>query len=226
MNRLVHMCSLLATVSLSLCVCGCKPHQDAETPVEDTSTDPNVQLAHDLENLQPVDPCTQELTQAALSKARNHVLDREPILLYAQIGYPVGGDRPSLGIITCDEDRDVLGIGLCEERPDANGVLAIRTEEYPVFAHRTWRHGLNTSSIPAHLRTTAQQMDAQRWDAFARGEGLDKGRIATGDDDKALLPPIWVSAPDSNDVRVEVYVYDREGNRSNHFPLRKGKQWR
>lgn len=158
----------------------------------------------------------KERTQTALSLWHNGVIDHTPVIFYAILIYPSDCSN-ALWVSMFDEDKDIVGIGIREEHVGEDRQPLVREEQYPVYAHtlRLSDEVLDESIVPVHIRQEGQEMDIRRWTAYARAEGDDLLRNWG-----KMLPPIWVSPPDSTEVKVEVYAYDQAGHTS--MPLRLG----
>jgi len=127
---------------------------------------------------------------------------------------------------TFDEDRDIVGLGIREEYNDANGLKTLLTEEYPAFVHRMSSELLLSRPCPVKIRDGDQRKDAQCWDEYVNGEGIDVSRLQSKKHWIETLPPVWTSIPEPNRVDVYVYVYDKAGHKSDPLklppPLREG----
>ena len=121
-----------------------------------------------------------------------------------------------LAVILYDEDKDVLGLGVHEQYTDPNGRRSERLEEYPLFVHRqVWEDVVHARSIRVHIRDAGQQKDSQAWEAYVRGEEMNRERVGKSVSYyEETLPPVWISAPDPNRVSVNMYLYDRQGHKS------------
>lgn len=162
----------------------------------------------------------KQRTELALSKWQNGRLDREPILLWAQLGKPIGMDTKDLTFLTFDEDKDIVGFGIVEESVDANGLSTTLTEEYKTTGTGPYPpdETVQGFAFKVQIRDGGQRKDEQRWNEYLKAKSRDvntKGdRISEG------RPPIWISIPEPNHVDVYLYVYDRQGHKSERIKTR------
>jgi hypothetical protein len=161
----------------------------------------------------------EEHSELALSRLRNRVIDPEPILLIALLGRETGSGR-YLHLETFDEDRDILGLGIREEHTDVNGLKTVLTEEYPAFVHRMTSEVLLSRLCAVKIRDADQRKNAQLWDGYVKGEGIDVSSLQSRDYWIETLPPLWISIPETNRVDVYVYLYDKAGHKSDPVKLR------
>ena len=157
--------------------------------------------------------------ELALSRLRNRVLDPEPILVVALLGRVTRSGRYLLPE-TFDEDRDIVRLGIREEYNDANGLQTLLTEEYPAFVHRMSSELLLSRPCPVKIRDGDQRKNAQLWDEYVKGEGIDVSSLQSRDHWIETLPAVWISIPEPNRVDVYVYVYDKAGHKSDPVKLR------
>jgi hypothetical protein len=211
MNTRTAMCVFLLSCS-AMVISGCTRNPANKESGPSAKDPPGMQF---LKERQSTDPCFERLRQLALARWQNGTLDPEPILLFVQLSRPVGYESVRIGLLIFDEDKDVLGFGVRERYVDANGLRSERLEEYPLFIHEIWQDVLKARSIPVQVRDKGQQKDSQAWEAYVRGQGIDKDRAMKSESYYIdTLPPIWISAPDPNRVDVYVYLYDREDHKS------------
>ena len=158
--------------------------------------------------------------ELALSKWQNRTVDCEPILITAQLGKLPGNEDMYLRLITFDEDKDIVGIVINEEYTDVNGVKITLNEEYPAFVYRMIRGMLlGPRLLPVQIRDAGQRKNAQRWDKYERGEGIDVNDVWRLKHWRETLPPVWISIPEPNAVKVHVYIYDQAGHKSEPIKL-------
>ena len=213
MNLKTSSCLFLLAF-LAAIACGCARHPADEESGLGAEDPPGMRY---LKERRSSDPCSywERTRQLALAQWQSRALDPKPLLLYAHLGRPVQREQVRLGLLFFDEDKNVLGIGVKEQYLDGSGFRRELREEYPVFAHLVWREVLNSPNIHVSIRDAGQQKDPQAWAAYSEAEGIDEERVRKSQSYyRATLPPIWISAPDPNRVNVYVYVYDRDGHRS------------
>lgn len=174
--------------------------------------DPDLDVVEALTSFRAPDSAADQRRQLALSKWKNGVIDREPILLAATLTRVVGTSVLTAVVVAYDEDKDLLGLGVMERYKDGTE----RLEEYPVHVHADSILVVRFGCIPVCLRDKGQQKDESRWEEYIRGDKLDKWsmRHTGGKYYQDTLPPVYVSFPDPNKVDVLIYLYDRHGNKS------------
>jgi hypothetical protein len=169
----------------------------------------------------------------ALSKLKNGVLDTDPIILHASIGLVEPNDEPSLFLLYFDEDSDLRGLCIKEEYFDPNGMKRALEEDYPIFVNALDTLIYENIRFPVVVRDKYQRKDEFLWleyvkrnldalirkyidnqqhdskDTFTRG-------VPWGEEE---MPPIYISVPDPNRVKVLVSIYDRAGNESDSVEL-------
>lgn len=69
------------------------------------------------------------------------------------------------------------------------------------------------------IRDADQRKDAQRWDEYVKGEGIDVSNLQATDLWRETFAPVWISIPEANRVDVYVYLYDKAGRKSEPFRL-------
>lgn len=160
----------------------------------------------------------QQRIELAISTWQNGVPEPEPILLHAVMGE--SDDGVVLVLVTFDEDADVLGFVIGEERVGPNGARTVLSERYPVFTHLDPRGIAQLKPFPVQVRDKGQRKPDDQWQTYVstpfpklREEymrRLNKEHASWKD----TLPPIWVSATESNKVDVRLRVYDEAGHLS------------
>jgi len=170
--------------------------------------------------------------KAALSKLKNGVLDTEPNLILAIIGFPKPSE-PALNIIYFDEDRDIRGLRVKEQYIDPNGMTTTIEEDYPLFVNALDTLISEHTMFPIRIRDKNQRKDRCLWLEYANlnldeliRKYLDK-KQHVGDDTftrgvlwkEKEMPPVYISVPDPNKVQVFISIYDRAGNESESIKL-------
>ena len=150
--------------------------------------------------------------ETAISKYENKQLDQTPIIIWAFLLYNTGGEPSNLDIECYDEQKDIVGIGIKEKSIDSDGKEIILIEEYPVLTHRKRPWITSGIGVPVKIRNTGQRKSEQKWNDYIKAEGIEQLDVKDWRDN---LPDIWISMQEPNQVEVEMYIYDKEGNKSN-----------
>jgi len=170
--------------------------------------------------------------KAAQARLQNGTLDRNPILIYARLGLP-DGNQPKLFPTSFDEDEDLRGLRIIEEHLDPNGKSTLIEEDYPIYVAWARTPIFDPTAIPVEVRAEGKRKDERLWrDYIIRAlddvvrrqvdERLtDYKRLKLPPDKEMLdaMPPVYMSVPEPNKVRVVVSVYDRAGNESEGIEL-------
>jgi hypothetical protein len=167
----------------------------------------------------------EKRVELALSKWQNGRLDREPILLWADLGKPIGMENKNLTFFTFDENKDIVGFAIVEEYVDANGLRTTLTEEYETTGNGPYPadEAVQAFAFPVQIRDAGQRKDKQQWNEYLEAKSRD---VKAGRESPPVgktwhvMPPIWISIPEPNRVEVYVYVYDREGHKSEKIGVR------
>jgi hypothetical protein len=178
-------------------------------------------------------PEQQERAKAALLELRNTVVDSKPIFVHAMLVF----DDPNqflLWFVCFDEGRDLRGIRLREQHEDVKGIVTTLEEDYPIFLDLPKSWTVEQRPIPVRIRDAHQRKDELSWLRYENyrlnaliQETLAKDkRSASGTALQQMpdmeMPPIYVSIPDLNHVRVEVCAYDRAAHKSDWIEVRPG----
>lgn len=162
----------------------------------------------------------------ALSQIKNNKKDHKPVLIYAILMLGGKDNTRPLELLIYDEDADILGIGINENNINSNGIQTNLNEEYSVFTYRNFPQGTIFPLVPVHIRNSFQIKSEQKWKNYTAGKAIemdkfrDKSNLWDYEYYKNTLPEVWVSLPKSKKTEVEVYVYDKAGNKSNSVKLR------
>jgi hypothetical protein len=167
----------------------------------------------------------QHRAELALSKWQNGRLDSEPILLCATLSKTVGRETKNLSFFTFDEDMDIVGFGILEEYTDANGLRTALTEEYDTTGKGPYPpdEPVQGFGFIVQIRDAGQRKDVQRWNEYLKAKSGDVNAardLTPAGKTSPVMPPIWISIPESNRVDVYVYVYDRQGHKSDRIRVR------
>lgn len=171
----------------------------------------------------------QQRLEKALSNLKNNVGDPEPILIAAAVGKIQEDKQAALLLVTYDEDGDIIGFGIKEKFVNVDVSQGILLEEYPAFVYRRPCEYFALPWPPVKIRDSGQRKSAPQWQKYVTGDGIDTNKIKTTSYWRETLPPIWLSIPDPNKVKVDMYLYDAAGHKSQpvklhclpgHFPQR------
>ena len=157
--------------------------------------------------------------QIAISKYENKIIDTNPVLIYALLTRPIESDY-DIDLLIYHEGEDLLGIGINETYIDSNGLETELIEEYPVFLFLSPKKGAIPWMIPTKIRDSDQIKSEQRWKEYTFGEGIEMDKIWDAEYWTSSLPEVWISIPEPNKVEVEVYLYDKAGNKSKPVKVR------
>jgi hypothetical protein len=170
-------------------------------------------------------PEQQERAKAALLELRNTVVDTKPIFVCAMLAFEDPNEF-RLWFTCFDEGRDLRGIRLREQQEDVKGIVTTLEEDYPIFLDLPKSLTVEQRLIPVRIRDAHQRKDELSWLRYENyrlnaliQETLAKDkRNASGTALRQMpdmeMPPIYVSIPDPNRVRVEICAYDRAGQKS------------
>jgi len=161
----------------------------------------------------------EQRVELALSKWQNGRLDSEPILLCAELAKPIGMETKDLAFYIFDEDKDIVGFGIVEEYVDANGLSTTLTEKYDTVGNGPYPpdEAVQAFVFQVQIRNAGQRKDVQQWNEYleAKSRDVEAGReLPPVGKAWHIRPPIWISIPEPNRVDVYVYVYDRQGHKS------------
>jgi len=173
---------------------------------------------------------SQEHAKQALSRLSNGVVDREPLVINAGLAYLDSGEV--VLVIACfDEDRDLRGWYIEEHLRGADGTMTHLEERYPVFAATVATPLYQALMFPIELRRAGMRKDEEAWKDYriwALEEALrsctdsrqgDDPNNSAGEPLAMEMPPIIVSVPEPNRVRVLLSAYDRAGHRSEPYEI-------
>lgn len=152
----------------------------------------------------------------------------QPLLVRAMLyNSPITTDgRPMLHVIALDRNFDLCGIRVREEHRTTDETTSKIEESYPIWARYVRAPGTTwvNSARYVDIRDNNQRKDPVRWERYLldsidwiihkyfrgrrtpRGYGVD-------------MPPIWISVPEPNKVRVWLSVYDRVGHESEYIEV-------
>jgi len=182
----------------------------------------------------------KERLSSAINKYNNKIVDPVPILIRAKLDKQSEPEESLLGLVILDEDKDLLGFVIREESKDPNGTVTTLEEKYPVFAHHPGFIAANQYGFYISARKGEQRMDEKAWDDHLKMDFVAQvnhlkppsSSVDWMSDDidtktykmvyklwKSSLPTIFISIPNSDNLNISIYVYDRAGNKSNTVEL-------
>lgn len=158
--------------------------------------------------------------------------DPKPVLTKVALE-DMGFGTDSLGFLTLivhEGDHDLYGLRIKEQYTDANGTTITIQEDYPVWIDSPYGPSWNSNRVPVGFRRHKNQKLWQEYLAHVRAhqEWANKKKQAGQQDDidaldikvrKEEMPPVWISVPEPNQVRVFVSVYDKAGNESDSIEV-------
>ncbi|MDI6448837.1 hypothetical protein [Anaerobaca lacustris] len=161
--------------------------------------------------------------ELALSRLENGILDSRPFLIDAQLVLLEPTEEVGLILWTFDEDQDLRGLRITEVHSAPDGTTTTLEEDYPIHAASLVGPIVESLLYPVQRRTQGQQKDEAAWRDYmlwALDEVIcrfvDKRETESPD---MPLPPIYVSVPKANEVRVLARLYDRAGNESESLEI-------
>ncbi|MEN6424643.1 MAG: hypothetical protein ABFE13_04735 [Phycisphaerales bacterium] len=172
-------------------------------------------------------PRLRGLATEALARMNNRRRDTVPILVAAGIESREG--RGTVLVLACfDEDQDLSGWCIREEQGPRNGVVASLEERYPVYVGEPATPLFFSLAYDVRIRDAGQRKDEHAWQEFTTQSQQESGDLASDTNEGSRLdpipyPPVWISIPEPNGVRVFVSVYDRAGHESNSYEI--GGAW-
>ncbi len=159
----------------------------------------------------------------ALSRLQNGIVDPRPFLIDAQLVLREPSEEAGLIIWTFDRDQDLRGLRITELHSAPDGTTTTLEEDYPIHAASVVGPIVESLLYPVELRTQGQRKDEAAWRDYmiwAFDEIIcrfvDKRETESPD---MPLPPIYVSVPKANEVRVFAKLYDRAGNESESLEI-------
>ena len=182
-------------------------------------------------------PDAKERITSAINKYKNDIVDPIPILI--RVVGKIGSEEHKLYLAIFDEDEDLLGFVIREESKDPNGIVTILEDDYPIFAHDP---GVCVASayggFEIFARKDEQRKDEKAWEDYLNMDFDAKvSQLELTSSSKnwyeyevekydriyrlleSLQPAIFISMPNSDKLKVWIYVYDRAGNKSNTIEL-------
>jgi hypothetical protein len=147
----------------------------------------------------------------------------EPFLIRVTLHRSVEGGFV-LDPVGLDQDEDRVGLHIKEEYIDPNSRSWSLVEDYPVYADSPGSPFMEGRMIGIGIRKNGQRKDAAQWEAYLI-ESIDwmvytyvrphKGTYPH----QLRRPPVWISAPEPNKVRVSVSLYDRQERQSEYVEV-------
>ena len=181
-------------------------------------------------------PEYRERAKSALMELNNDVMTSKPVTVAAILAFR-DPNRLVLAITCLDEDRNLHGIRVREQRETVGGPVVALEEDYPVFpafADQLMSSTVERRLISVRIREEHRRKDELLWLRYENDisnvlirEAIEKaGRTASDVSAHELppsdMPPIYISVPDPNRVRVQISVYDRAGQASEWIGVHAG----
>jgi hypothetical protein len=183
-------------------------------------------------------PDAKERITSAINKYKNKMVDPIPILIRAVFG-KVEPEEFKLYLAIFDEDEDLLGFVIREELKDPNGIVTTLEEDYPIFAHDPGVCVANAyGGFKIFARKDEKRKDEKVWEDYLKMDFDAKvSQLELPSSSKnwyenevekydrifqlleSLQPAIFISMPNSDKLKVWIYVYDKAGNKSNTIEL-------
>lgn len=148
--------------------------------------------------------CSQKskvLAEKVLAGWSDTYKDSMPYLLHVAY-HKEKDDCYFLALTMSDEEEDIEGLIIREKDSDANVLVE---EKYPYFI---WYSVGSFRYIPFSERKANERKDAILWDQYLRSS-----------ETKYQKPPLYITIPHDNMMKVEIAVYDKKGNVSDYAPL-------
>jgi hypothetical protein len=193
-------------ILLILCVSACErspANDDGEVILKDSISSCEALLKdHNLSEK------ARATVKSVLKKRKDNVIDREPILVRASLAQPRKRESVYLALWISDEDADTKGVGIREIVRKPDGKPIVHEETYPVFTHDSLILAYEYI-LPVALRRRDEGKEEESWKWF----------LDTPNAPATMTPDIWISIPKEGERDVEVWVYDRAGNKSEAVPV-------
>lgn len=212
------LAALIVSVSL-----GCRPNKRSRSQELERESQ---RAQHVLENRIKENRDPRGLSKSALTRLHDGVQDHVPFLISVDLGC-TDDNQPMLFLTCLNEGRNLRGIRIREERMGLNSETTALEERYPLYIAWPETDVLAVHMFHVELRDAGQQKDEDAWKDYAilALEDLVRKFIYNGPVNEVIkippsesvdrkMPPIRISLPETNRVRVSVSVYDREGHES------------
>lgn len=215
---LLFLAVLMVAVSL-----GCRPGKDSRERKLKLEAD---QARSTLEDRVKEKRDPHGRAKIALTKLNDSVRVDGPFLISVNLGCR-DDNEPVLFFACLDEGRNLRGICVREERTDPNGRTMALEERYPVYVAWPETNILANHTFSVAIRNGGQRKDEAAWNDYVISvqEDVIHKFVYDGPVDETIKvppnealertrPPIWISLPEPNRVRVSLSIYDREGRES------------
>lgn len=200
---------ILVAAIICLCINGCKR---CNLNIEDYEYESAAYVLDDWIKNPMLPSEMRERAILANQLLHNKTLDVEPLLVGALLVKAEGYSRLDLALLIYDEDCDVTHFVIIEESYDPNGEspVMVAESEYPLYLHQLPLSICDIYFVPNDIIIKNQKDE----ETYIHDLSND-----TGSEDKS--PPLYISSLDQN--KVYIYVYDKQGNKSNVVRLEVGK---
>lgn len=129
-----------------------------------------------------------------------------------------------LNVIGVDQDLDTVGLRIKEASTTPDGQITSLTENYPIYLRARGPYFEMDPLFPITIRNHGQRRDDDAWETFLidsydlaerrrSGEKADQRRYGK------TMPPVWISKPEPDKVRVFVCLYDRQRHESDYVEV-------
>ncbi|HNS22264.1 MAG TPA: hypothetical protein PKH24_17290 [Sedimentisphaerales bacterium] len=147
----------------------------------------------------------------------------EPILIRASL-CRADDLGVTLSIIAVDQDGDTVGLRIKEAILASDGQIRSVTEDYPAYIRMIGPVFDMDPLLMVTIRDGGQRKDSSAWEAFLIDsyDWLGRRRSGAGNDQRNYglsMPPVWISVPEPDKVRVFVCLYDRQRHESDYVEV-------
>lgn len=186
--------------------------------------------ANDLDAIaqdETVPPAVRGRARAATTRLRTRAArgfrTPEPILIRASL-CRANYLGVTLKIIAVDQDCDAVGLRIKEATLAPDGQIRSVTEDYPAYIRERGPVFDMDPLLMVTIRDGGQRKDSRAWEAFLIDsyDWLGRRRSGMANDQRTYglsMPPVWISIPESDKIRVFVCLYDRQRHESDYVEV-------
>jgi hypothetical protein len=160
---------------------------------------------------------TQKIAKKVLEGWNNKVLDPEPVLIHPGCLHDPNcyKDYSVMVLLMSDEEFDIAGFGVREFHEGSDSNMIVIEEEYYIFPEHRIGH---VQLIRFQERKTiSQRKDNKDWQDY-NNSGTNRLMIYR----RREYPVVWISLPNPPTVKVEIWIFDYAGNKSEPVPFKYG----
>ena len=179
---------------------GCKKKISYEEAVFESSVKRLTEIATNSS-----DKDIRERANLALSYLQNDTVDM-PVLIASFVDVPNSNSLQDIHILGLDDDRDLLGVGISEEIGEGDN-STVTEECFPIFELQSLDQYFATY-WPIKFRQANEVQNDKEWTDYTLTENRE------------LLPKVLISNPEDKDVKTSIWLYDKQGNKSNLVSLK------